>query len=371
MKERFLQYVVCPSCRGDLRLGLPRSAGIRGEIRSGTLDCPDCRTGYPIRNYIPRFVPSSGYAWSFAVEWRRHARTQLDSFSGTTITRRRFYHTTRWPELLGNQRVLEVGCGAGRFTEVALQTGCELVSFDLSEAVDVCLENHGLLDSWHPFQGDLHRLPLRDQSFDKVFCFGVLQHCPDVAAAFRALVPPLRSGGDLAIDVYERNFKIYLTPRFWLRLATSRMRPQTLYRIVERAVPTLLPLRTWLAERVPVAGRYLALMVPVAYYKGTFALSERQLLEWSILDTFDILSARYEHRMSIATVRDWFRVAGFADRRVEWGPNGIIGVGTKTDSPAALRPVADPPVSRPSHRPRLPVPAAREAAQYVRDCREI
>lgn len=371
MKERFLQYLVCPSCRGELRLALPRLTGIGGEIRSGALDCPDCRVEYPIRNYIPRFVSSSGYASSFAVEWRRHTRTQLDSFSGTTITRHRFYHTTRWPERLEKQRILEVACGAGRFTEIALQTGCELVSFDLSEAVEACLDNHGLLDSWHLFQGDLYRLPLRDDTFDKVFCFGVLQHCPDVSAAFRALVPPLRSGGELAIDVYERNFKIYLTPRFWLRLGTSRMRPETLYRIVERAVPRLLPLRTLLAERVPVVGRYLAIMIPVAYYKGTLPLSEEQLLEWSILDTFDILSARYEHRMSIEEVRDWFRIAGFAGSRVEWGPNGIIGVGTKTASSAARRPVVSPPISRPSDSPRLRGSAVLQAAEYVRDCREI
>lgn len=329
MKETLLEFLVCPSCRGRLHLGLPRRRGVRGEIRCGVLDCPTCRVSYPIRNYIPRFVPSSGYASSFSVEWTRHVRTQLDSHSRRNITHQRFYATTGWPERLHGQRILEVGCGAGRFTEVVLPTGCELVSFDLSEAVDACLDNHGLVDSWHVFQGDLYQIPLRDELFDKVFCLGVLQHCPEVWAAFRALLPPLRSGGQLAFDVYERNFKVYVTPRWWLRLVTSRMPPERLYALVERAVPRLLPLRTWLAERVPFVGRYLAVMVPVAYYKGALPLTEQQLLEWSILDTFDMLSPRYEHRPSIRDVRQWFHTTGFADSSVGWGPNGITGVGTK------------------------------------------
>lgn len=328
MKEAFLEALACPGCRAPLRLGFPRVRGVGGEIRSGTVDCSACRIAYPIRNYIPRFVPSDNYARSFGVEWRRHARTQLDSANGTRITRERWQRATGWLARLDGQRILEAGCGAGRFTEIALEAGCELVSFDLSEAVDTCLENHGPVASWHLFQGDLVRLPLRDGFFDKVFCLGVLQSCPDEAAAFRALLPPLRAGGELAIDVYEKTFKIYVTPRFWLRLVTSRMDADRLYTLVVRSVPRLLPLKTWLKERVPVVGRYLATMVPVAYYNGVLPLSEEQLLEWSILDTFDILAPRYEHRVSLADVRGWF-ARGFAWSRVDRGPNGIVAVGEK------------------------------------------
>ncbi len=329
MKERFLEYAVCPMCRGTLDLTLPRSVGVMGEIRSGSLGCPACRVEYQIRNYIPRFVPPDNYASSFGVEWTRHARTQLDRFSGTDISRDRYRRTTRWPDRLDGQRILEAGCGAGRFTEIVLQTGAELVSFDLSQAVDVCLENHGLSGSWHLFQGDIYALPLRTGLFNKVFCLGVLQHCPDVAAAFRALLPPLRPGGEFAIDVYEYTSKMYLTPRFWLRLLTRRMRPERLYSLVRWGVPRLLPLKTWIKDHVPLLGRYLHILIPIAYYRGVLPLSESQLLEWSILDTFDFLSPRYENRVRLDTVREWFQQAGSAEFTVELSPHGIIGIGAK------------------------------------------
>lgn len=329
MKERFLECAVCPGCRGRLRIGPDRADGIGGEIRSGTLDCGRCRVHYPIRDYIPRFVPADNYARSFGLEWTRHARTQLDKFNGTSITRDRFRQTTRWPDRLDGQRILEAGCGAGRFTEIALSTGGELISFDLSEAVDACLDNHGLIPSWHLFQGDLYRLPLGDALFDRVFCFGVLQHCPDPVAAFEALLPPLRPGGELAIDVYEKTGKVYLTPRFWLRLVTTPMPPEVSYAWVQRAVPRLLPLKTGLQRRVPGVGRYLAAMVPVISYDGVLPLSDSQLVEWAILDTFDMLSPRYENRASRNDVREWLRRAGLAHATVERAGTVIIGRGVK------------------------------------------
>lgn len=328
MKDTFLRYAVCPSCRSSLRLGR-RVDGVAGEIRSGCLQCKACDAVYPIRNYIPRFVSSTNYAASFGLEWKRHARTQLDSVNGTSVTRERFQRATRWPADLAGARVLEAGCGAGRFTEVALQAGCELVSFDLSDAVEACLDNHGLRPAWHIFQGDLHHLPLSDALFDRVFCFGVLQHCPNPSRAFGALLPALRPGGTISIDVYERTAKLYATPRFWLRLLTRRMPPSSTYSTIERAVPRLLPVKTWLRQRVPAVGRYMAAMVPVISYEGVLPLPTEYFVEWSILDTFDSLAPRYERRASARAVRAWFQRAGLADTSIEASGGLIIARGTK------------------------------------------
>lgn len=331
MKESFLNYAVCPSCRGSLRLGGRRVDGVASEIRSGSLQCKACQAVYPIRNYIPRFVSSDNYAASFGLEWKRHARTQLDSVNGTTITRERFHRATQWPEGVTGERVLEAGCGAGRFTEIALRSGGELVSFDLSEAVEACLDNHGLRPAWHIFQGDLLHLPLKHALFDRAFCFGVLQHCPDPSRAFDALLPALRSGGSIAIDVYESTAKLYATPRFWLRFVTSRMRPSTTYTAVARAVPRLLPVKNWLHRQVPPFGRYLSAMIPVISYERVLPLPGECFLEWSILDTFDSLAPRHEHRATANAVRTWLQRAGFADASVEAVDGLVIGRGIKCE----------------------------------------
>ncbi len=55
MKERLLEYLVCPSCQGQLTLA---AAARNGEdVVQGELLC-DCSAVYPICGGIPRFVPS-------------------------------------------------------------------------------------------------------------------------------------------------------------------------------------------------------------------------------------------------------------------------------------------------------------------------
>ncbi|HEY0787434.1 MAG TPA: methyltransferase domain-containing protein, partial [Thermoanaerobaculia bacterium] len=85
----------------------------------------------------------SSYADAFGAQWRRYSRTQLDSYTGTTISRdrlRRCLGEELWEGLSG-RKVLEAGCGAGRFTEVLLERGAILTSVDLSDAVVANAEN--------------------------------------------------------------------------------------------------------------------------------------------------------------------------------------------------------------------------------------
>src|SRR4030095_1644460 len=85
------------------------------------LVCPGGHT-FPCRNGIPRFVANSNYAAAFGAQWKKYRLTQLDSYTGTTISRdraQRCIGEKLWRELDGKQ-VLECGCGAGRFTEILL-----------------------------------------------------------------------------------------------------------------------------------------------------------------------------------------------------------------------------------------------------------
>src|SRR5262245_658399 len=73
-----------------------------------------------------------GYADSFGREWLAYARTQMDKHNGTTISRDRFFQYTGWPRDLAGETVLEAGSGAGRFTQVLLDAGAAVASFDYS-----------------------------------------------------------------------------------------------------------------------------------------------------------------------------------------------------------------------------------------------
>ena len=331
MRKTALSLYRCPECGGELNIQrAPASrADSEDETSEGAVTCDSCTASYPIENCIPRFVASDNYASSFALEWRRHARTQIDKFNGTTISRDRFFQVTKWSEDLADQRVLEAGCGAGRFTQIALESGAEVYAFDYSSAVDVNLANNIQHNGLNLLQADIYRIPLRPESFDKVFCFGTLQHCPDVKGAFFSLLPCLKSGGDIAIDVYKRSATTRLSPKYLLRPLTSRVPHHTLYPIVKKVVPLLLPIKRWCRERIPFLGRYLGGMIPVVDYKGQYSLTNEQLVEWGTLDTFDTLSPKYDNPQRLEDVRDWFLEAGLVDVEVEYGPNGVNARGKK------------------------------------------
>jgi 2-polyprenyl-3-methyl-5-hydroxy-6-metoxy-1,4-benzoquinol methylase len=291
-------------------------AGVTGRD-VGWLQTVDGRFRYPIRDGIPRFVAESNYADNFGFQWNVFVRTQLDSHSGLPISRNRFWSATGWdPSAMRGKWVLDVGCGSGRFAEIALSTGAHVVALDYSSAVDACRANLGQHPNLHVVQGDVYALPFAPGCFDFVYSLGVLQHTPYVQRAFEALTIMLSSGGgQLCVDYYEKSFKSRLLPKYWLRPVTRRMDKRQLFSAVQRAVPVLLPVSRALA-RVPIVGALLKRLVPVANYEGLLPLSASQLEEWAVLDTFDWFSPAYDNPQNAKTVRRWFEQAGMADIEV-------------------------------------------------------
>lgn len=327
-----LDMLVCSACNSDITLRLSSHEESGSNIKEGVLDCASCRSKFPVKNYLPRFVPAENYAKSFGFQWNMHAKTQIDKFSGSRMSYDRFFQVTGWSSKLKGQKILEAGCGAGRFTQIAIETGAEVYSFDYSNAIDANLANNGLQESFYPFQGDIYHIPLRKASFDKVFCFGVLQHCPDPKKAFMSLIPYLKSGGEIAIDIYDLTFRAFVNPKYWLRPITRHLSPDQLYKLVQLTVPGLFPVKMWVTEHVPF-GKYFAFFIPVAYHKGFIPHADKftydQLLEWSILDTFDKFAPRYDRPQRLSTIKKWFTEAGLENIEVCYGPNGINGRGVK------------------------------------------
>jgi len=313
MKPRLLEILRCPHCQA--RLALLDAEESAGEIVSGALVSP-CGLRYPVVRSIPRFVPSDNYASNFGFQWNEFRQTQLDSTSGVPISRGRFLRETGWSgERIGGKLVLDAGCGAGRFAEIALYLGAEVVAIDYSDAVDAAQANLGSQSRFHAVQADVYRLPFSPGTFDFVYSLGVLQHTPDAWAAVRALVGPLKAGGEIAVDFYLRRWTTLLQPKYWLRPFTRRIPARRLFAFLQRLVPGMLRASRRL-KRIPVAGRYAARLVPVADYAGVYPLSERQLAEWALLDTFDWLAPRYDRPQSARTLRKELSAAGLVDVEV-------------------------------------------------------
>ena len=312
MNEDGLKHFVCPSCR----CGLVFDAGcerIGMRVRNGRLKCIAAGHTYPVRNFVPRFTQTDVNTAAFGFEWNKHPKTQFDSVNGMRLSEDRFFRETNWPRDLSGQKVLEIGCGAGRFTEIALKTGAQLFSVDASHAVDANWSNHGHHPNLTLCQANLYELPFPEAYFDKVFCFGVLQHTPDVASAFTTISRYTRSGGELAVDVYNKRFwRNYHQPIYLIRPLTKRMPHHRLYRWVSWSVPRLMPISTWLRNHVPVIGRQVGALVPVHNYTGILPTASTSLLQqYSILDTFDTLAPQHLTPQRPEVLRQWFHMAGY------------------------------------------------------------
>lgn len=282
-------------------------------MRTGELVTPDRAYRYPIREFIPRFVPESNYADNFGLQWNLFRQTQLDSHSGLAISAERFWKATAWtPQQLDGRWVLDCGCGAGRFAEIALNAGAQVVALDYSIAADACYANLGHHPNLHVVQADIYALPFAPGSFPFVYSLGVLQHTPDVARAFAALPPMLSQNGRLCADFYWRRFRTLLHLKYVLRPVTKRMSQRRLLSVLRRWIPTLLRASQTL-RRIPLVGRGLQRTIPVADYTGIYPLTPNQLEEWALLDTFDWLAPAYDNPQHAQTVERWFRSGGLVD----------------------------------------------------------
>ncbi len=168
-----------------------------------TLCCPSgCH--FPIIKGIPRFVSKDNYAAAFGNQWNAYRETQLDSFTGVDISRQRLARCLGGSmDVVRGKRVLEAGCGAGRFTELLLAAGARVFACDLSSAVEANFANCYRANDYFVCQADITKLPVERQQFDVVVCLGVIQHTPSPEATIAALTDQVAPGGLLVIDHYR------------------------------------------------------------------------------------------------------------------------------------------------------------------------
>lgn len=321
MKTEVLGLLRCPGCKGRFTLLDAREQD--GEIEAGRLECQGCGRRFPVVGFIPRFVCVRDlYTAAFGFQWNVFAETQLDSRSGLPISRDRFLLQTGWlPTDLAGRLILDAGCGAGRFVEIAVGFGAEVVAVDRSSAVEACWRNFRGMPRVHVIQADIYSLPFAPSTFDFVYCFGVLQHTPDPRTALECIAKQVRGGGRLAIDVYVRKAWTGLLPKYWLRRVTRHIPAMYLSVFVRMMVRALLPLSTMMG-RIPWIGRRIRQIIPVANYEGVYPLSRTQLYEWSLLDTFDMLAPTYDQPQTAATLSGWMGGAGLID--VEVFRSGVL-----------------------------------------------
>jgi SAM-dependent methyltransferase len=316
MHPELADRLVCPRSGAPLLLAAVDALS-DGHVVEGRLEAPS-GADYPIVGGVPRFVASEMYASTFGFQWRRWAKTQLDSVNGSGIFRARFERYFGDPAQLEGRSVLDAGCGAGAFLDVVSPHAGRVVGVDLSQAVEPAFESTRHHENVDVLQADLLALPFADGAFDFVFCVGVLQHTPDPAAAFRSLARVVRPGGVLALWMYERSRWEPLKPRHLIRRYSAGLPPDKAMAFVERYYRAGRPIRQRL-RRLP-GGRALTKLVPLSDlggYRGRLVekLTPEQIREWELMDTHDMLVTVYDKPQAPGEVADWFRREGMRPER--------------------------------------------------------
>jgi len=245
-----LEVLACPACREPFTLvgSVERSGDV---IESATLRCAGCERTYPVHRGIPRLAPAddrfsdpeartqSHFTHEFTalaegdrdidppelVEYYFYSRTGLDpelyrrlpGDPGRTSlpTGPDAYRAD--PSFLAGKRVLDAGCGPGRFTRVAAAGASEVIGLDLGEHVDRAAARCADLPNVELVQGSVLDPPFRPGTFDYVFSVGVLHHTPDPRRGCHELAKLLTPEGALSVWVYP--------PEYWngrLRGAVGR-----------------------------------------------------------------------------------------------------------------------------------------------------
>lgn len=113
--------------------------------------------------------------------------------------------------LRAGERVLDMGCGAGRHAFEMYRRGADVVAFD--QDADELATVREWFDAMRAAgevpqgaqadtkEGDALGLPFGDGEFDRIVAAEVLEHIPADIQAIRELVRVLRPGGTLAVSV--------------------------------------------------------------------------------------------------------------------------------------------------------------------------
>jgi SAM-dependent methyltransferase len=110
-----------------------------------------------------------------------------------------------------HDRVLDVGCGAGRHAFEAYRRGARVVAADLDigeltpvSGMLAAMSAEGEADppaAAAALTADATRLPFPDGAFDKVIAAEILEHVPDDGQAMAEIARVLRPGGTVAVTV--------------------------------------------------------------------------------------------------------------------------------------------------------------------------
>lgn len=252
-----------------------------------SLQTSDGRVVASIVRGIPRFSTDE-HLESFGLQWTEFDVAH-DAEDRATFAAKTGVH----PEHLQGLRVLDAGCGGGRYARICGLAGAQVTAADHTRAVDKAAELCRDLPHVQFLQADLKSLPLKPATYDLVFSIGVMHHDRCTRAVFDAVAPMVRPGGRLSVWLYRRN-------QWWQEVINSTLRSITT-RLPHAVLKPLCHLGA-LAGGIPVLNQLLNKLI---------SFSAHPVWQNRVCDTFDWYAPRYQHHHTTQELMQWFHEAGF------------------------------------------------------------
>jgi SAM-dependent methyltransferase len=230
------------------------------------------------------------------------------------------------------KKVLDAGCGNGRFAYYAGKYAAEVWAIDLGPAVEVARKNTASLTNVQVVQADLHNPPFQSESFDFIYSLGVLHHLPDPEIAFQNLLRYLRPGGEIQIYLYwqpeRKSIKsMLLTGVAAVRNLTTRLPHRAVYALAYPSAIAAFVFFVW-------PYRVMKLVPGVRSLADNMPMKQYAVLPFRVCvnDQLDRFSAPIENRYTKTQVEGWLREAGLKKLQVI-ANFGWLGTGQKPEAP--------------------------------------
>ncbi|HPP86327.1 MAG TPA: methyltransferase domain-containing protein [bacterium] len=211
MDIKIIEDLVCPLCQGKLKIS-DNLANNKDLIDSGNIICGQCNQKYDIIDGVPKFVVKNIMQDEETVDgwgqqWQILSPEINEYFYKNAYTRFEEYSLTS--EFFQNKKVLDVGCGSGRWSKIAAERNPKLIfALDLSAAIFTAKKNLSDYKFIHFFLGDMAKTPFQTEYFDFINAVEVLQHTDEPLKTLKHLVSLLKKGGYLTFSLYNASADI-------------------------------------------------------------------------------------------------------------------------------------------------------------------
>lgn len=296
--SKILTYLACPKCLSDLHLEDLQMGCTQGHV-------------FPIIEGISHLLTdvqdkdAIQTAKLYGRLWKKNNYWEL----GTVPSN---WHSDKIQEVLPHPIVhgnvgVEIGCGSGYDTYLLAKKHPHVIflSFDMSEGIFTAKKLTENLSNVFLFRASALDIPIKTQSCDFVYSYGVLHHLPDPYRGFKEAVRILKPAAPFSLYLYEKHESSFWKAKAiqvvsWFRKLTSSFPPKTLEALAIIFSPFIVIFFSWPAQ-VLKRFRYtqkIAQKIPFNFGVGLFSVRG---------DLYDRFGAPYEYRFSREDLIRWYQ----------------------------------------------------------------